>query len=107
MKSITAFLFSLMMIPLLAVHHEGEGHSMKDKNDFAYLSTYVIPENTNPKNLKRLSLKMLKRLRQMAITYAVYCVINLVQKEAFTPIATLMILNSLQKLMITKIHRVM
>ena len=42
-----------MMIPLLAVHHEGEGHSMKDKNNFAYLSTYVIPDNTNPKKLEK------------------------------------------------------
>ena len=53
MKLITTLLFSLMMIPLLAVHHEGEGHSMKDKNNFAYLSTYVIPDNTNPKKLEK------------------------------------------------------
>ena len=53
MKLITTLLFSLMMIPLLAVHHEGEGHSMKNKNNFAYLSTYVIPDNTNPKKLEK------------------------------------------------------
>ena len=97
MKLITTLLFSLIMIPLLAVHHEGEGHSMKDKNNFAYLSTYVYQITQTQKNSRNLFLEMLKHLRRMAITCVVYCAINSEQKEVSTPIAILMILNSLQK----------
>ena len=91
MKLITSLLFSLMMIPLFAVHHEDEGHSMKEKNNFAYNSTYVIPDNKNTKKLEKSLLGNVKTLGQMGM-YTVYCDTNLVQKEA----ATLMILNSLR-----------